>query len=53
MELKKKLFGFEIYDPENKPLKRKSELFKNSKKDIKYMRWKTRVKNIEIDCDFI
>ena len=52
-EMKKRLFGFEMYDEdEGIERKRKSELFKNSKKEIKKLRYRTGIKNVEIDCDF-
>lgn len=52
-EMKKRLFGFEMYDEdEGIERRRKSKLFKNSKKEIKKLRYRTGIKNVEIDCDF-
>lgn len=52
-DMKKQLFGFEMYDEEDGiHRKRKSKLFKNSKKELKKIRYRDGIKNIEIDCDF-
>lgn len=44
---------FEVVDLEGPPAENESDHFKNSKNELKKIRRKSGVKNIEIDCDFV